>query len=225
MTCSKYKDDRATAVLLSWRRRHNLPRIVESLNALPFCNEVIMWNNAPDEADLSGLTSCRVLSGDGNLYTYARFLAAARASYPWIITQDDDYLVNNWEQIWAARMEDRVVAAVPEWHAPSRGTAWGDVQELLLGWGSVFRLEHLSALDLYVSRYGFDEILHRKADRLFTMLLNRRHVTLPADVTDLWEAGDPNVALASRPDHQRLTMYARERAFELLGVEPPRGIQ
>jgi len=220
-----FKDDRATAVLLSWRRRGNLPRIVESLNALPFCGEVIVWNNAPEEANLAELDGvCRVMREDSNLYTYARFLAAAQARHPWIITQDDDYVVNNWEQLWAARIKDRVVANRPEWHTQSRGSTWGDVQEVLLGWGSVFRLEHLNALDLYISRYGFDKLLHRKADRLFTMLLNRRHITLPADVTDLWEPGDPNVALASRPDHQRLTQYARERAFELLGVEPPRGI-
>ena len=68
------------------------------------------------------------------------------------------------------------------------------------------------------SRRAHDELLHRKADRLFTMLLNRHHNVLPMDAEELPGHSDDDTALWKRPDHGRLTDEARKRAWQLLGL-------
>ena len=52
----------------------------------------------------------------------------------------------------------------------------------LVGWGAVFRRDWLSVFDRYVERYGVDDLLLREADRIFTLLLNRPHHSLPAKI-------------------------------------------
>jgi hypothetical protein len=80
-----------TAVMLSWKRPGNLPRIVESWQQVPEITERIIWNNNPDVklADL-GAT---VISASQDLGLYSRFAAGGLARNGAVLMQDDDLLL------------------------------------------------------------------------------------------------------------------------------------
>lgn len=210
----------ATAVLLSFERLQNMRQIVDSLLGLEFLRDVVVWNNNPGE-DLQWLAGrrVRVYTAEANLCTWGRFVAAKYCTdSEWIITQDDDYLIGNWPDIWEARDPDRIVAALDKTHrnVHEKQAHWGRCHEVLLGWGSVFRRDLIDvAMNPYIARHGVDEILHRKADRIFSIMLGRQHTIVEADETRLFgAAGD--MALYRRGDHQYLTRLARSRALEMM---------
>jgi len=213
-------EPKATAILLSYDRLQNLQQIADSLLSQEFVGEVICWNNNSAE-DLKWLveTGVPVYTAGYNLYTWARFVAAMYcAKHDWIITQDDDYLIHNWPAIWEARDPDRIVAALDRTHRNihDKQSRWGGCHEVLLGWGSVFRRELIPlALHPYIATHGIDQILLRKADRLFGIMLGREHKVLPAIETRLHGCAG-TMALYRRGDHQTMTRIARERALELM---------
>jgi len=163
-------DEQATAVLLSFDRLCNLQEIVDNLLSQPFVAEVVVWNNSPRE-DLRWLDAERVTvwTSGCNLYTWGRFVAARYcARHAWIVTQDDDYMIGNWPEIWAAREDSRITAALDQTHRNihDKRSRWGRCHEVLLGWGSVFRRDLIPlALHPYIALHGIDQPLLRKADR------------------------------------------------------------
>jgi len=97
---------------------------------------------------------------------------------------------------------------------------WGDAHETLLGWGSMFDRGMVPKLfRLYIDQYGKDAILHRKADRIFTILHGHNHALIESDFEELPGAMRDGVALCTLPDHEELNHEARRRALGILGVK------
>jgi len=213
-------DEQATAVLLSFDRLCNLQEIVDNLLSQPFVAEVVVWNNSPRE-DLRWLDAERVTvwTSGCNLYTWGRFVAARYcARHAWIVTQDDDYMIGNWPEIWAAREDSRITAALDQTHRNihDKRSRWGRCHEVLLGWGSVFRRDLIPlALHPYIALHGIDQPLLRKADRIFSIMLGCEHRIVDAQETRLPGVAG-KMALYRRGDHHNLTRIARANALGLM---------
>lgn len=206
-----------TAVLLNWRRPHNIETIMASLRSVREISEFVIWDNSGtlNQRDFPG---CRVYYSPENIFTLGRFKAAAMATNETCFTQDDDILVNNVPALLDMHFHnpDRIVAGLRKGHYEAEA---GKKPFMNLGWGSVFRREWVSVLDEWVRVYGEDDLLRRKADRVFTILKGNHHPVY-ADITPL---RDPNGrlsesspdALYRRPDHYTLTEAATRNAVEL----------
>ena len=218
---------KVTAILLNWRRPDNIPAIVTSILAYDFVDEIIVCNNS--EVKLSGHWTelvC-VFEAKTNIGCYGRYVAARFMSCNDLIyTQDDDYLVGNIGDLYKAalRRPDCITAAIDDAHRDyhENRAHHGQAHEVLLGWGAFFDRRLIApALAPYVCEYrdeGLrgDEILYRDADRIFSLMLNRPHQLLPADVTELPGVGGPE-AISKEQGHAGKIAEARRRALELIG--------
>jgi len=216
----------ASAIILSYARVNNLSSILDSLLILPFLDDIVVWHNGPRRLTLADIgvvdSASRVVlvNCQENKYTWGRFCACQIVKHRAVLTQDDDVLVKNWPDIFAAWKPESVAAALRIGHLRQDSRYhWGQSHEVLLGWGSVFDSRMVSAIfQSYIDHYGRDHVLYRKADRLFTILHNRPHSILKANFVELEGANDVAVALYARDDHERLTHIARRRALALLGI-------
>ncbi len=212
--------EKATAVVVNWRRPRNIPRIVESLLAQPFVAEVIVWDNSGDLPHPRPQDNRVRVIPSKNVKLWGRFLAIKEAKHPWIVTQDDDYIVHNWAELWeTARANPGVITG--NMHLNERGGGLipcGDGWDIMLGWGSVFRKELPERpLRRYLDRYGVDDVLRRDADRYFAVALGRRHVALQARVESL-PGVSGSMALHLEPRQNRRTKEARERGALAIDV-------
>jgi len=196
------------AVLLNWRRPQNIPRIIASLPT----KNVVVWDNA------RGINRC----------CYGRFLAC-RDSDDVIITQDDDQLVWNWDELLAIHSQhpDKIVAALQPYHMRhDREKHWGRAHEVLLGWGSVFHSSLTHCLDRYLRVHGETYILRREADRIFTILCEQQHIIVPSKTWDL-PGSFGGMALSRQGNHWQMVARARRealaivRAGRIVAVAPP----
>jgi hypothetical protein len=111
-----------TACLLSWKRPDNIRLIVDSLQALEFIDEILVWNNNP-EIELSySLPNVRVIQSPKNLGCAARYVCAAQARNEVIYTQDDDALVLDVAQRYESFVADpnRITHGLSQWHCRLR---------------------------------------------------------------------------------------------------------
>ena len=206
----RVKNKPITAILLSWKRPWNLPEIIQSLHVYDFIKEIIVWNNG-DRLKLDG---AKVINSPVNVYTYGRFLAAQHARHETIYTQDDDVIVHNVEALLWRFMghQECITAGLSGGHyaAEAGRTPW-----LQIGWGAFWLKDWACQLDKYISEYGEDEVLYRKADRIFTAL-HGKHDPTPGSFTRLKNPNgkpsdrDPN-SLWLKSDHRQLTMEAMAR--------------
>ncbi len=82
-----------TAILLSWRRAHNLPRIINELALSPRVAEIMLWNNNPEvRLDFPGVT---VINSPRNFLCFARYSLVPLAAHDTIWFQDDDLLIRS----------------------------------------------------------------------------------------------------------------------------------
>lgn len=228
-------DSGISGVILTYRRRENLARAVPPLAAV--VDDLIVWNNAidcPVQFEDLGLPErdrdrMQIVDSDRNLVTWARYAASSKCRHDLIATQDDDLVVRNWPAILksAAKHPESLTAAMPWLRVRNRRrNQWGTAEETLLGWGAVFDRRWVDrTFSPYFERYGpTDELLDSKADRLFTILLNRHHNLLSAEFDELpgSRTGD---ALWRQPDHQQKVARARSRALRLLGIEVPERVE
>lgn len=206
-----------SAVLLNWKRPWNLPTIIASLGNVRAITEVVIWDNSGtlNRHDFPG---CTVHISRENIFTLGRFKAAKLAKNELIFTADDDYLVNNIPALIEMQTAnpEHIVAGLDEGHYRTEA---GKKPFLQLGWGSVFRREWVSVLDEWIRVYGEDELLRRKADRIFT-ILHRNHHPVLGNFTRLTDpTGRPSDsskdALYRMADHYHLTEAATRKAVEL----------
>ena len=189
---------RVSAVLLNYRRAHHMPRIVESLRQHEFVDDITIFNNG-DPLEIEG---ANVIGVGRNVVTYGRFLAVNHAKHSVIFTQDDDVVVRNVPQLF------------------SRFLSQHKKPFLQLGWGSVFNRDWIHVLNRWIDCYGEDELLCRKADRIFTTLYGA-HDPIPGDferLTDPVTGRDSDRdahSLWLRDDHKLLTNTAVEKALAL----------
>ena len=219
-----------SAVLLSYKRVHNLKVILDALWSTESIEEVILWNNAPETwpqirelvVERYADRALHVMQdvSQRNLYTWGRFRGIMAASKPLIYTQDDDVMVmpdKIEELVRKHRESERLVARLDAGHSK-----WAEVGgryehrydggrlacwEMLLGWGSVFPRWYVE----YVAGLKFDDLLCRKADRLFTMMVNQEHEVVTDKIDHLEGAWDRR-ALYRMKDHWSLNADAAVRA-------------
>lgn len=83
--------DKITAILLSWRRTQNMPRIIEELARSPRIAEIMLWNNNPEVSlHFPGVT---VINSPRNFLCFARYSLVPLAAHHTIWFQDDDLLI------------------------------------------------------------------------------------------------------------------------------------
>ncbi|KIJ66202.1 hypothetical protein HYDPIDRAFT_86812 [Hydnomerulius pinastri MD-312] len=182
-----------TAIILNWSRLENVIRIA-SLLCGPWLDdtiaEVLIWNNSPQKLskEIFSKAQCdtrklRIENSSENLYFYARFLAATKASTSYCFIQDDDYIVlPEIIRTLRVRMEDSSQTGIhllpPHEHLSSRlretitptgvhaGFAW-------LGHGAMIRQQQ--AVD-FVALLKFMEMTLEEikmADNYYTVLNNQ----------------------------------------------------
>lgn len=198
-----------SACLLSWRRQHHLPEIVESLR--PHVAEIIVWaNEFPITEELPGV---RVIHSPENQCTLGRFLAAREARFPICFTQDDDLCVRNIPALLEAyHRRPQIVANLAD-DRSSRHWTWWQVHRLPwveLGFGSVFPRDWAWRLADWPHEHA---LLQRKADKVFSVIHPWTAIRAGADeITRLFhegrESGRDANALSLRADHKVLTDQA-----------------
>jgi hypothetical protein len=91
-----------TAILLSWKRTHNLPRILQQLEASPLISEIMLWNNDPGvQLEFPGV---KVINSPRNYHCLARYCLVPLAANQTIWFQDDDVVIRP-DQIEAIHSE------------------------------------------------------------------------------------------------------------------------
>jgi len=228
--------ENVSAVLLSCHRPKNIVRILQHLGTHDWIDEVIVFDNAPDN---SLADSLRVFypygqwityaRSDSNIYTHGRFLAAVMAKNETIYTQDDDCLVFGLRQLWDRfqAKPDRIAHNLHDSHYIDGDHAdnyYGQMHNALLGWGAMFHRGWIDVLDEYEAEYGRDAVLDRKADKIFAMLQRKHHQTLRGDIVHLPGATGPE-ALCRRDDHELLNQEAILRCLKLDAARQAREAQ
>ena len=173
---------------------------MEHLATSGFFREVLVWTNTVGS----------------NCMVYGRYLAAARASFDIVYTQDDDCMVENIGELLDLFDGERLICAMkPDSLERYSCKEYGGGRIALLGWGAVFRREWLAVLDRYVARFGQDALLRREADRIFTMLLDRPYRAIETRIRPFPCAAGPH-ALWRDPQHSAYLEEAVKRTLPLL---------
>lgn len=224
----------ATLVLLAHKRLHNMRQIAVNGRENRHVREVLVWDNTDGQrAELLATVGdvARIIGCGYNTYTLGRFLTCSYAKTAIVATCDDDVLVENWDELLRSHRRTGLLAcnlnrshvayaSCKYEHHHAHGTAY----ETLLGWGAVFRRSWcVSPLVRYGLRWGVDETMMRKADRIFTILLNREHYVIQREPRTLPGFDGPE-SLYRRKDHWTLNKVVAERCRRILneshGDEP-----
>lgn len=148
----------ASAVILNWKRPHNIPKIVENLLKQPMIDEILIADNSKGQ----------------NLICARRFTMAAQAKNEIIYTQDDDCMVNDIPKLAAEFSDDptRIVCGGTTSLMQHLGEhPYSDTNLALLCWGAFFQKRWMSNLSRYLSVYPEDWTYQYLADRIFTLLM------------------------------------------------------
>jgi len=211
---------KCSAVVLSFNRVPNLGRIVENLRRHDWIDDIVIWHQGerlpPDfevccEPIWYGVREIHA----HNRLRMGRFDAMDHCAHDAVLVQDDDTLPRNLDAAWQAWREEqsRIVALLDRGHLMTdRWRHWGDCHEVLLGWGAILDRRWRNVFRLWEHSYGVDELLERKADRIFSILQRRHHTVLLADYEKL-PGADSNDAAWKQPDHDATTREARERCL------------
>ena len=129
---------------------------------------------------------------------FNRYLAAERAHYPVILTQDDD-CVTDMRTVIDSYRPGIIVNAMTESHAKAY-----QGEETLIGLGSVFDRDLVSVLDGWEQ----DTLFLRESDRVFATL-NRHESIFPVVTPMLWATAANR--LYRQPEHGASHVAIRER--------------
>lgn len=193
---------KVTAVLITYKRHENLARVVQSLLRWDFIDEIIIRNHE---------------AGDNEI-CWGRYLSAKQAKNNFIYTQDDDAIVDNVDEIYQMFFTDTSTvchAGTEEYQQVIKDNVYGDHQMAMFGWGAIFDRRWIGVLDQYLDKFGNDYCFRRETDRIFTMLLRKRHNFVLGKITHL-EGARSEEALSSKDDHVSYKNLAIERCKSLL---------
>lgn len=238
---------KATCVVPTYQRHANIPRIIDSLLQTPEIAEVVIWNNNyPANATLLSEIISRyrtdpvhmcVDAEQRNLFTYGRYKGAMQAQCGVICTQDDDVLVTpeKWRRlfdVYESLAERRLCCYLDAGHvrhmnngkyehAYTHGTDTCKVWEMLVGWGAVFERDWVREIfNEYLAMQPFDELSLRKADRIFTVMLEAAHVVVQDERVEHLPGSHSADAVYRRPDHWQQNKAAVDRALWVLRTRP-----
>ena len=183
---------KVTAVLITWKRQQNIPKIVENILQYQFIDEILIRDNS---------------KGD-NLKTWARYELAKQAKNDIIYTQDDDCVIPI-DKIFN-KFDGNVITygGTPE----SVNNSYHK-RLCLMGWGSFFKKEWLNVFDKYESKYGRDYLFYREADRIFTTLQPTLHKPVIVEIEHLDAIG--GVAMSAEQEHVSTRNEAVNRCLNL----------
>jgi hypothetical protein len=191
---------------------------VDSVRRYPFVDEILVWNNNPKAKLTLRGDKVRVIDSPQNMMCYGRFLCAKEAKNEIIYVQDDDVIVENIPALYRGFLADssRITHALSERHLRHRERyVYAGGQVALLGWGAFFCRDWLNVLEPCVEAYGVDTLFRREADKFFSLLLNRRHNTMPARIRGLADERAPDIALYRQDRHKLMKALAVRRALAL----------
>ncbi|MEZ5082193.1 MAG: glycosyltransferase family 2 protein [Bacteroidales bacterium] len=208
-----------SACLLSYKRPHNIQPIINSIHDFPFIDEIIVWNNNTELIpDFHG-EKVKVINSRENVLCYGRFLCINEAKNEIVYVQDDDVIVHNVESLYRHFLNDEstLTHALSDRHLRQyRNYIYPDGEVALLGWGSFFRKEWTGILDVFLKSHNPDFIFKREADIIFSLLLGKKHNTLPAKIQELAEHSSKGIALYLEKDHELFRALAINRALGFL---------
>lgn len=236
----KAMSDMATAVVVNYMRPDNIPLILDSLVALPWVDEVIVWDNSPPNGQsIEDGLKCYYIDDTAVVWTnnrprnemlHGRFLAAQQATNDWIITQDDDYIVRNWEAIRETALANPGMITGSMFfdspHNEKQLISCGDgCWDIMLGWGSMFRKELIGPVfKQYIQRWGIDDVLLRDADRVFAVGQGAEHICIEQDVQPL-DGISGEMSMHRDRSHKCISKMARSRAVEMVRERRKNGRQ
>lgn len=154
-----------TAVIITWHRQQNVPRIVESLLKNKIAE--IMISTREDE----------------DLYCYRRFELAKRAKYDLIYTQDDDVINHDIDKLIEAH-KNLTCGATSGYIDALDKPPYSNTNLALLGFGSLFWKKDID-FTRYLDRYPQDGLFNREADRIFTLLHPNKPVVIPCQIEEI----------------------------------------
>lgn len=193
---------KVTACLITWKRQQNIPHIVDVLLKHDFINEIIIQDNSKSE----------------NIINYGRYTSARKAKNNFIYTQDDDHIVHNIGEIYEIFTKDPSKMANggrKDYLGCLEENTYGPSQMAIVGWGTIFDKRWASVLQRYIDKYGEDYCFYRETDRIFSMLLNKHHTMIEAQLTELPGVNN-EFALSTQGDHIKYKNLAIARCLELL---------
>lgn len=205
----------ASLVLLNWKRPDNIPAIIA--NRPDWCSEVVVWNNSPQPLSIDG---ARVIESPcGNVSVLGRFVAANLATCDVVITQDDDCVVPNWDELRARfEVSGRITCNLTPSHFRMAHKQYlirdannvVAAYESLLGFGSIWNrncIRHLVSFAIKCPDHW--ALVRRKADRLFCMSQLDHIDWISVDVKHMPGAIGRD-ALYRQKDHWATNEQARE---------------
>jgi hypothetical protein len=189
-----------SAVLLSWKRPHNLPAIVRGLREIEQIREILVWNNDPErKLDLPGAA---VVQAPRNFRCLARYALAPLAKHDNLWFQDDDLLLRpaQFARLLAEYAKDpsRIVGARGRNLVDGRyvtADAYGEV-DVVLGQTMMF---HRSLLPHAFSALGTLPPAVQD-DIAFSLLCRRKHLAVNVEPIEDLGSSD-GAALHLLPDH------------------------
>jgi hypothetical protein len=189
-----------SAVVLSWKRPHNIPIIVEALHAIPHIREIIVWNNDPEvTVDAPGAL---VFNAPKNYGCFPRYCVAPLAAYDNLWFQDDDICVHadQFELVRRRYVEDggRIYGfrgRVIENGRYVMADVYGEV-DIVIGQTMMFHRSLLSAVFRVIGK--LPPIV--EDDIAFCLSVGRKHYAVHAGTLHNLGMEDA-VALHTRPGH------------------------
>lgn len=116
-----------TGVILNWKRRKNVLRILDGWQSSGLVSEAMVWNNNPDITFRHDWAS--VINTNKDLGLYTRFAAACLAKNECVLIQDDDILlpVESLNALYQAWLDDPEVLHGLFGRAPKPDGSYADM--------------------------------------------------------------------------------------------------
>jgi hypothetical protein len=198
-----------TAVLITYKRQANLARIVDHFSSKLYISEILIRDNSKAE----------------NIQCYGRFVMARKATNETVFFQDDDCVVHNIDEIYETYLANpnQIAFGLAPTHYPlwQQGQfTYPNAQLAMLGWGAFVRQEWCEekTFEPYIMAHDCNPMFYREADRIFSILLKRRHNPILADVEHLPGFDSPD-AMYVNPEHFKSRDVAVRHCLELIKHE------
>lgn len=173
---------KASVVLLRWKRPQELKTIVLHLKSFnDIFDEIIIWDNRKS-----------------NMCGYGRYLATLKAKNNIIYTQDDDCIVHNIRELFSLYDDTCIINNMKPQHLK----IYKKFNHTLPGWGMIFNKSWIKYLNMYIEKYGIDDIFLRDTGRIFTGLV-QKYKSIKAEITEFESACDQKISLWKQPCHKK----------------------